>query len=437
MVLFGPPRADSGGRRRDITPWDAPGAAHQGERIYAANGCVYCHTQQVRPANSGADIIRGWGTAKDESDDKAPPIIRRTYPRDYIWQGQVFLGNSREGADLSNVAERFTDAAVLYRYLYDPYILNPHSSMPAYRFLFIERKISGLPSKDALALTGDDAPPAGYEIVPTDEASRLSPISFRSKKITISPTKKALCPLRPTRANFSPAMKHHENPDLLPPETDHTDALKPGAPDFVETPDIEPLSRDDREQLPVWLYLICGFALFMTGSSFTGLGIFGQGLYDQGPGGPALATSSGTQAAEVTDPLVLGRKVYNNNCANCHHADGLGQPGTYPALVGSTFVVGSKERLAAILLQGLSGPLTVNGGSYGSAVMPAWNSVLTPDKIANVMTYIRASWGNKANAVTEDEVSKARAKFASHAAAFTQAELLKIAPDGPDPSDKK
>ena len=232
-------------------------------------------------------------------------------------------------------------------------------------------------------------------------------------------------------------MKHEENPDLLPLETVSADALKPGAPDFVETPDIEPLARDERDLLPVWLYLICGFALFMTGSSFTGFEIFGQGLYDQGPGGPGLAGGTGAQAEVAADPLTLGKKVYNNNCANCHHADGLGQPGVYPSLVGSSFVVGRKERLAAILLQGLAGPLTVNGGSFGSAVMPAWNSSLTDDKIANVMTYVRASWGNQANAATEDEVSKARTKFSSHSAAFSQTELLGIAPDGPDPSDNK
>ena len=231
-------------------------------------------------------------------------------------------------------------------------------------------------------------------------------------------------------------MKHHENPDLVPPEPVHTDALKPTGPDFVETPDIAPLSSD-HDPLPLWLYLICGFALFMAGSSFNGFSIFGQGLYDQGPGGPVLAGSSSSQTAEVTDPLALGKKIYNGNCANCHHADGAGQPGMYPPMGGSALVVGSKERLAAILLQGLAGSLTVNGGAYGSAVMPAWNSSLTDDKIANVMTYIRASWGNKANAATEDEVSKARTKFASHAAAFSQAELLQIAPDGPDPSDKK
>ncbi len=165
-----------------ITPWDAPGAAHQGERIYAANGCAYCHTQQVRPATSGADFARGWGTAADESDPKNPPIIRRTYPRDYIWQGQVFLGNSRNGADLANVAQRFPDAAGLYRYLYDPYVRNSHSSMPAYRFLFVTQKISGAPSADALVLTGPDAPPAGYEIIPTAEARSLVAYLLSLKK---------------------------------------------------------------------------------------------------------------------------------------------------------------------------------------------------------------------------------------------------------------
>jgi cytochrome c oxidase cbb3-type subunit 2 len=172
-----PPIQDEGST--DITPWDSSGVAHAGERVYAANGCAYCHTQQVRPATSGADLIRGWGTAKD-ADGK--DVTRRTYPRDYIWQGQTFLGNSRDGADLSNVAQRFPDAAVLYRYLYDPYVLNPHSSMPAYRFLFVTRKITGQPSRDALVLPDADAPPAGYEIVPTAQAKSLVTYLLSLKK---------------------------------------------------------------------------------------------------------------------------------------------------------------------------------------------------------------------------------------------------------------
>jgi cytochrome c oxidase cbb3-type subunit 2 len=154
----------------DITPWDASGLAHQGERIYAANGCVYCHTQQVRAATSGADIIRGWGTAK-YPDNK--PVTRRTYPRDYIWQGRTFLGTSRDGADLSNVGARISDPNALYAWLYCPEILDPHSSMPEYRYLFVVRKIAGQPSADAVKLPADYAPPAGYEVLPTAEAKSL------------------------------------------------------------------------------------------------------------------------------------------------------------------------------------------------------------------------------------------------------------------------
>jgi cytochrome c oxidase cbb3-type subunit 2 len=178
----------------DISPWESSGAAHQGERVYAANGCAYCHTQQVRAASSGADIIRGWGTAKD-ADGK--DITRRTYPRDYIWQGQIFLGNSREGADLSNVAQRFPTAEGLYRYLYDPYLVNPHSSMPACRFLFMKQRITGQTADDALILPAGDAPPAGYEIVPTAQARSLVAYLLSLKKDYHLPADEAGIPYVP------------------------------------------------------------------------------------------------------------------------------------------------------------------------------------------------------------------------------------------------
>jgi cytochrome c oxidase cbb3-type subunit 2 len=174
------PMPQAGGT--DILPWDTTGLAHAGERVYAANGCAYCHTQQVRAPQSGADIIRGWGTAKNETDDKPAEITRRTYPRDYIWQGQVFLGNDRTGADLSNVANRFTDAAALYRYLYDPSTLNPHSSMPAYRFLFTTQQVSGAPSADAIVLATRDQPAPGYEVLPTADAQALVAYLLSLKK---------------------------------------------------------------------------------------------------------------------------------------------------------------------------------------------------------------------------------------------------------------
>jgi cytochrome c oxidase cbb3-type subunit 2 len=175
----------------DIAPWDKPNDAHFGERVYAANGCVYCHTQQVRAATSGADFVRGWGTAHDEDGKE---ITRRTYPRDYIWDQQVFLGTSREGADLSNVGARMTDVAAIYRLLYDPALIYPHSSMPAYRFLFTQHKIDGPPSANALVLPDADAPPVGFEILPTSEARALAVYLLSLKKDYHLPDEKGAVP---------------------------------------------------------------------------------------------------------------------------------------------------------------------------------------------------------------------------------------------------
>jgi len=219
-----------------------------------------------------------------------------------------------------------------------------------------------------------------------------------------------------------------QNPHVESPhEPSGDDAIQPTAPDFVEMPEVPPLSLK-HEPMPVWIYLVCGFVLFLAGSSFTGFGIFGTDMLDQGPGGPAAPSGSQLMAQAPTSPMDLGKAVYGGNCANCHQASGVGQPGSYPPLAGSEFVNGSKERLAAILLKGLQGPLTVSGGSYGTQVMPAQESVLAPEKLANLMTYLRASWGNKADAVSVDDVNAAKTKFASRTDAWTEADLLKVAP---------
>jgi mono/diheme cytochrome c family protein len=227
----------------------------------------------------------------------------------------------------------------------------------------------------------------------------------------------------------------NENPDLISPvPPDPQAAMQPDSPDFRETPDIEPFS-DLREHFPIWLYVVCGVALFLAGSSFTGFQTFGRDMLDQGPGG---STTQDTNVVEKPlTPAQIGAKIYSQNCASCHQGNGGGQPGTYPPLDGSEWVQGSKLRLTALLLKGLQGPLTVKGASYGAAVMPAQEAVLTPDKLANLMTYLRSAWTNKQGPVTEDEVNAAKAKFASHKASYTEPELLAIAPHGPDPTDKK
>jgi cbb3-type cytochrome oxidase cytochrome c subunit len=76
-------------------PYPAPksGMAERGRRIYAANGCVYCHSQQVRADYAGSDIDRKWG-------------MRRSAPRDYLFERPVVLGKMRLGPDLSNIGKR-------------------------------------------------------------------------------------------------------------------------------------------------------------------------------------------------------------------------------------------------------------------------------------------------------------------------------------------
>jgi hypothetical protein len=82
------------------------------------------------------------------------------------------------------------------------------------------------------------------------------------------------------------------NPHVESPhEPSGDDAIQPTAPDFIEMPEV-PALNTDKEPLPTWLYLICGVALFLTGSSFTGFGIFGRDLIDQGPGGVSTASSA-------------------------------------------------------------------------------------------------------------------------------------------------
>jgi cbb3-type cytochrome oxidase cytochrome c subunit len=76
-------------------PYPAPksGMADRGRRIYAANGCVYCHSQQVRADYAASDIDRKWGE-------------RRSAPRDYLFERPVVLGKMRLGPDLSNIGKR-------------------------------------------------------------------------------------------------------------------------------------------------------------------------------------------------------------------------------------------------------------------------------------------------------------------------------------------
>ena len=258
------PESDEEGT--DIYPRPQSGMFKRGEHVYAANGCVYCHTQQVRADYIADDIERKWGN-------------RRSAPRDYIFERPVFLGKMRMGQDLANIGARapapeespapagaaspaaqggaasppaaaqaaspssgsspatvaaaspatspasaaspnassppgqrtgvaspspgqmanttpggsspvapsaqtpgapwpiqtaglppMYSAAWQHVHLYAPRSINPDSNMPAYRFLYEKRRIAGERSAEALQLSASDAPPEGWEVVPTYDA---------------------------------------------------------------------------------------------------------------------------------------------------------------------------------------------------------------------------------------------------------------------------
>jgi len=120
----------------------------------------------------------------------------------------------------------------------------------------------------------------------------------------------------------------------------------------------------------------------------------------------------------------LGKRVYDTTCIACHQANGLGVPGQYPPLVASEWVTGSEERIIRIVLHGLNGPITVNGNEYNNVMAPLGS--LKDDQIANVISYVRASWGNTAAEVSPETVAKVRADTAGRNTFWTAAELLKM-----------
>lgn len=101
-----------------------------------------------------------------------------------------------------------------------------------------------------------------------------------------------------------------------------------------------------------------------------------------------------------------GEKVYSIYCGTCHQRNGQGASGRFPPLAGTTWVTGDKNKLINIVLQGLEGPIEVNGEQF-NATMPQ-HSFLANEEVANVLTYIRQNFGNKASAVTPEEVDAVR-----------------------------
>ena len=116
------------------------------------------------------------------------------------------------------------------------------------------------------------------------------------------------------------------------------------------------------------------------------------------------AEASGTLTKE--QQIKAGEARFTGTCSVCHQSSGRGLPGVFPPLAGSDFLMADKQRSIGIVLNGLTGPVTVNGSAFNSVMPPM--SQLNDDELANILTFVRNSWGNSGEAVSADEVKKLR-----------------------------
>lgn len=119
------------------------------------------------------------------------------------------------------------------------------------------------------------------------------------------------------------------------------------------------------------------------------------------------AQSVPTTGAMAESQIESGKSVYMQTCFVCHQPDGRGVGGQIPPLAGSDFLLGDKSQAIRTVIQGRSGEVTVNGKKFVGTMIPV-GATLTDDQIANVLTYARNSWGNKASAVTPADVHTIR-----------------------------
>lgn len=118
------------------------------------------------------------------------------------------------------------------------------------------------------------------------------------------------------------------------------------------------------------------------------------------------AAASGTLTVE--DQSKAGQALFAGTCSVCHQANGAGLPGVFPPLAKSDYLNADTKRAISAVLHGLNGKVKVNGVEYNSS-MPPMNQ-LNDDEVANILTYVLNSWGNKGGRVTTDEVAKVRAE---------------------------
>jgi nitrite reductase (NO-forming) len=212
-------------------------------------------------------------------------------------------------------------------------------------------------------------------------------------------------------------------PDRKKGEAKHPREVHP--PGRSKADDPEPSVA--RGPLPIWLFILLALFLY-----------FGMVYLDNHAGGfnPVVYRPyvSSNELVEMVpyDPAKkdfnAGMGVYNRpTCGACHQPNGQGTAGLFPPLAGADWVTAKDPaRVIRIVLDGVAGPILVNGAAYNNA-MPGWRTQLNDEEIAQVITYVRQAWGNKASGVKPEEVAAVRKETEARGGTpWTADDLLKI-----------
>jgi mono/diheme cytochrome c family protein len=180
-----------------------------------------------------------------------------------------------------------------------------------------------------------------------------------------------------------------------------------------------------RSHLPMWILVLTLALLYLGGIYFDRhSGWFDRQVYS--PYANAAELESYQPKSGAAAAFARGKKLYEMNCGTCHGLDGLGKPNQAPPLAGSEWVMAKGvQRLTHIPLTGVTGDSKVEGKDW-NLQMAAMGAALPDADLAAVLTYIRASWGNKAGEVTADDVKAARAGIGEHPQPMSGDQMMKM-----------
>jgi nitrite reductase (NO-forming) len=123
---------------------------------------------------------------------------------------------------------------------------------------------------------------------------------------------------------------------------------------------------------------------------------------------PVIRAAQSAESGKLTkeEQVNAGRVLFLGTCSTCHQMEGQGIPKVFPPLAKSDFLMADKKRSIEVLLNGLSGKVVVNGQEFASVMPPM--SHMADDELANILTFVRNSWGNSGDAVSAAEVTQVR-----------------------------